>query len=238
MRLAAFGSNMIGTMAARTGGTAACQRQGMRCTGDLPGSTEDGLPLKQCLRQGPLPFSSVELPSDGCMGAIGSAILHQIPILLEAIGCQSFEDLFHAQVPYVASRSAWQDGGTASTDESDGLLFLSFSMQASQSATIHTPTNGRDRLLFDTFQGCDVRTHKISGAVLKGECMLAVQMRPQTGSGVVAAGSAAAVPSDSLHNPSIFQEQCVHARLCVAAPRATCKGTVAGWIRDAGHAVG
>ena len=93
-------------------------------------------------------------------------------------------------------------------------------------------------LLFDTFQGCDVRTHKISGAVLKGECMLAVQVCPQTGSGVVAAGSAAAVPSDPLHNPSIFQEQCVHARLCVAAPRATFKGTVAGWIRDAGHAVG
>ena len=131
-----------------------------------------------------------------------------------------------------------QDGSTASTDESNGLLFLSFSMQASQSATIHTPTNGRDRLLFDTFQGCDVRTHKISGAVLKGDCMLAAQVRPQTGSGVVAASSTAAVPSDSLHNPPIFREQCVHARLCVAAPRATCKGTVAGWIRDAGHAVG
>jgi hypothetical protein len=201
-------------------------------------AAQDGLPIEQCLWQGPLPFGSVELPLDGCMGAIGSAILHQIPILLEAIGCQGFEDLFHAQVSNLAPRSAGQDGGTASTDESNGLLFLSFIMQASQSATIHTPSNGRDRLFFYGFQSCDVRTHKISGAVLKGECMLAVQVRPQTGSGVVAAGSAAAVPRDPLHNPPIFQEQCIHARLCVAAPRATFKGTVAGWIRDAGHAVG
>ena len=137
-----------------------------------------------------------------------------------------------------AQQAQMRATGTASTDEGNGLLFLSFIMQASQSATIYTPSNGRDRLLFHTFQGCDVRTHKISGAMLKGECMLAVQVCPQTGSGVVAAGSAAAVPSDPLHNPSIFQEQCVHARLCVAAPRATFKGTVAGWIRDAGHAVG
>ena len=178
MRLAAFGSNKIGTVAARTGSTAACQRQGRRCTGDLPGST-GWTAHRTSLWQGPLPFGSVELPLDRSMGAIGSAILHQIPILLEAIGCQGFEDLLHAQVPYVASRSTWEDGGTASTNESNGLLFLSFSMQASQSATIHTPTNGRDRLLFDTFQGCDVRTHKISGAVLKGDCMLAVQVSPQ-----------------------------------------------------------
>ena len=172
------------------------------------------------------------------MGAIGRPILFQIPILLEALRRQSFEDLLHAQVSNVASRSTWEDGGTASTNESNGLLFLSFSMQASQSATIHTPSNGRDRLFFYGFQSCDVRTHKISGAVLKGECMLAVQVRPQTSSGVVATGSVAAVPPESLHNPPIFQEQCVHARLCVAAPRATCKGTVAGWIRDTGHAVG
>jgi len=173
------------------------------------------------------------------MQAIGRPIiLFQIPILLEALRRQSFEDLLHAQVSNVASRSTWEDGGTASTNESNGLLFLSFGLQASQGATIYTPSNGWDRLFFDCFQSCDIRTYKISGAVLKGECMLAVQMSPQTGSGVVAAGSAAAVPSDSLHNPPIFREQCVYARLCVAAPRATCKGTVAGWIRDTGHAVG